>query len=610
MSRARFATLILLAAPAFARCSLLGYDDFALASCTESTQCDALNVSRRIATDACMRYQCDTQAQRCVLRVRDGDGDGDPSPACGGRDCDDASPTVFGGPTPAPERCDGIDNNCNRVIDEGGIVPRAPSDAVTGLSTLDAIGYSRGANGRLGLSYQTSGVASFAVLQGGGGAMALSLSHSTNGSDNLQMPAAIDGCRWRRADATMESVETCSFGEMAVDSALNDSDWLAVSVNRVGCTAGQIRIGYVPVGAERSAALVLRGPAARSNSYLGIDRDGAMADCTGASRMAGPRGAARPAIATLQRPAPAIPQALTAWLGDAASRAECGGTAVNVEALGMWLESAASGGATVQWVNATNNALPQVLGQTRGGARPSITAWGDRGYFVGYGASDGGVALHFVPSLSDPPTFNPAGTSARPTAPMAPGAAFRMATGAADGVSVSVGAIRATGLELGVAWQQGCGAAGSSVWFSRVRFNAASPGTFMADAPVEVSTGMGASAPTIAYVSAGFVTPEFSRGGATATAETDGGWVIAWIDAAAGARRVLARRVSELDGALIDEAAFDLTHRPAGDAPVGPSRPMLYSAATQGLLRYAYHDATRNSLVGADLLCAPGAAAP
>ena len=69
---------------------------------------------------------------RLYYRDADGDGYGDPNEikfACdpmvpppgyvaNADDCNDTSPLVYGGETPAAEICDGLDNNCNGVVDE------------------------------------------------------------------------------------------------------------------------------------------------------------------------------------------------------------------------------------------------------------------------------------------------------------------------------------------------------------------------------------------------------------------------------------------------------------------------------------------------------------
>ncbi len=55
---------------------------------------------------------------RCVEQCDDFDGDGFGRNCPAGEDCDDRNPFVFPG---NPERCDGYDNDCNGVVDDGGI---------------------------------------------------------------------------------------------------------------------------------------------------------------------------------------------------------------------------------------------------------------------------------------------------------------------------------------------------------------------------------------------------------------------------------------------------------------------------------------------------------
>lgn len=76
--------------------------------------CNRLNESMGVS--GCMKYQCDNVTHRCVMKAVDYDRDGDPSRACGGADCDDSDPAVYG---TAVELCDNKDNNCNTVKDEG-----------------------------------------------------------------------------------------------------------------------------------------------------------------------------------------------------------------------------------------------------------------------------------------------------------------------------------------------------------------------------------------------------------------------------------------------------------------------------------------------------------
>jgi hypothetical protein len=59
---------------------------------------------------------CVTQIVQLLNNMPDADGDGHTKYSLGGDDCDDLDPSVYAG---APEICDGKDNDCDRVIDEG-----------------------------------------------------------------------------------------------------------------------------------------------------------------------------------------------------------------------------------------------------------------------------------------------------------------------------------------------------------------------------------------------------------------------------------------------------------------------------------------------------------
>jgi Putative metal-binding motif len=72
-------------------------------------------------TDGCtVNERCDTMLARCTYAVLDRDGDGYAPISCGGTDCDDAQGLVS---PSAPETCDGEDEDCDRMVDEGVELP-------------------------------------------------------------------------------------------------------------------------------------------------------------------------------------------------------------------------------------------------------------------------------------------------------------------------------------------------------------------------------------------------------------------------------------------------------------------------------------------------------
>ncbi len=69
-----------------------------------------------VLDDPCLDGRCDPVTRTCWPEPFDGDGDGHPPLVCGGDDCDDSTPLV----APAlPERCNGVDDDCDGEVDEG-----------------------------------------------------------------------------------------------------------------------------------------------------------------------------------------------------------------------------------------------------------------------------------------------------------------------------------------------------------------------------------------------------------------------------------------------------------------------------------------------------------
>ena len=92
---------------------------------------------------------CDVATGMCLHPPRDDDGDGYPTaiangmPCPGGTDCDDADAAVHPG---ADEVCNGMDDDCDMMIDEGGVCGTPAPDNCT---TEQAIMLTRGVTGML-----------------------------------------------------------------------------------------------------------------------------------------------------------------------------------------------------------------------------------------------------------------------------------------------------------------------------------------------------------------------------------------------------------------------------------------------------------------------------
>jgi len=158
-----------------------------------------------------------------------------------------------------------------------------------------------------------------------------------------------------------------------------------------------------------------------------------------------------------------------------------------------------------------------------------------------------------------------------------------------DHVRLATGQPRGDVVDLGISWQQGCGAA-ARVYFVRVEIDIATGLLVRASSPIELGEG---ALPSIAYIADGVLVPgRAGPGGVSADVDNDGGWVVAW---RANDASVVARRVSERDDLLVDATAVRL------DAPDSMARPsvvhLFASDAMTQRLEYAYAEAGSGAVV-------------
>ena len=563
-------------------CSLLGLDEFELIDCPGDNEvCRPLNQREGIdVATASEVYQCAPDGFGCVLGPKDWDDDGvlaPEVPAAQGelRDCDDTLATVRPG---LDERCDGLDNDCDGVIDEGVYVGSEEPVAQLGNVLAFAFGSpaASAASGSLDLltisrlGERQAGGARLQVLDGSAPRASQVVVSDLPVHERPSCPVAMDDPPpgWHAPEC---------YPVFIASDGLAAEGHLAAAIDTLDCAEGRVRVGEIRGETLRVSARP--SEASCTGGYPMV-----AADARSCTSVPGAVGASRLELARMPL-AGGAPQALVSWIGShplghdacGAVEAEVGSddlaqldvdmrANVGVAALGIWHDPAGmdlqgEGGRSVGLTSANHDELPNVLGQTRGGAAPAIetvvSSAGDAHYIVAFG-SDAGPSLHAVARFDA--RVDQCGAPAGPDVPLTIKSGEPWKTAApsharADYLTVSAGpeleaacGTGGVGRRLGIAWIEGCGKSDGSLWFATVDFapstgfcNPAAPHMVR---PVDLSVGARALSLALAYRAEGVLSGEHGGGFWLATVEAD--------------RRVRVQRFAERDGRMVDARATTL----------------------------------------------------